>query len=51
MLCGHDTWSHLKLTTLKRPVNQYISFSYENVILSYVHEPQTLPSSWFRKTA
>ena len=51
MLCGHDTWSHLKLTTLKPRVNQYISFSYENVVLIYVNEPQTLSSSWFRKTA
>ena len=51
MLCGHDTWSHLKLTSLKPRVNQYISFSYENVVLSYVNEPQTLSSSWFRKTA
>ena len=51
MLCGHDTWSHLKLTTLKPGVNQYISFSYENVVLSYVNEPQTLSSSWFGKTA
>ena len=51
MLCGHDTWSHLKLTTLKPRVNQYISFSYENVVLSYVNEPQTLSSSWFHKTA
>ena len=34
MLCAHDTWSHLKLTTLKSRVNQYISFSYENVVLS-----------------
>ena len=51
MLCGHYTWSHLKLTTLKPRVNQYISFSYENVVLSYVNEPQTLSSSWFRKTA
>ena len=42
MLCGHDTWSHLKLTTLKPRVNQYISFSYENVVLSYVNELQTL---------
>ena len=47
----HAVWSHLKLTTLKPRVNQYISFSYENVILSYVNEPQTLSSSWFRKTA
>ena len=51
MLYGHDTWSHLKLTTLKPRVNQYISFSYENVVLRYVNEPQTLSSSWFRKTA
>ena len=51
MLCGHDAWSHLKLTTLKPGVNQYISFSYENVVLSYVNEPQTLSSSCFRKTA
>ena len=42
MLCGLDTWSHLKLTTLKPRVNQYISFSYENVVLRYVNEPQTL---------
>ena len=42
MLCGHDTWSHLKLTTLKPRVSQYISFSYENVVLSYVNEPQTI---------
>ena len=42
MLCGQDTWSHLKLTTLKPRVNQYISFSYENVVLSYVNELQTL---------
>ena len=51
MLCGHDTWSHLKLTTLKPRVNQCISFSYENVVLSYVNELQTLPSSWFLKSA
>ena len=51
MLCGHDTWSHLKLTTLKPRVNQYIPFSNENVVLSYVNEPQTLSSSWFSKTA
>ena len=44
MLCGHDTWSHLKLTTLKPWVNQYISFSYGNVVLRYVNEPQTLPN-------
>ena len=51
MLCCHDTWSHLKLTTLKPGVNQYISFSYGNAVLSYVNEPQTLSSSWFRQTA
>ena len=51
MLCGQDTWSHLKLTTLKPRVNQYISFSYGNVVLSYVNEPQTLSLSWFCKTA
>ena len=42
MLCGHDTWSHLELTTLKPRVNQYISLSYENVVLSYVNELQTI---------
>ena len=51
MLCGHDTWSHLKLTTLKPRVNQHIYFSYENAILNYVNELQTLSSSWFCKTA
>ena len=35
MLCCHDTWFHLKLTALKPWVNQYISFSYGNVVLSY----------------
>ena len=30
-------------------VNQYISFSYGNVVLSYVNVPQTLSSSWFRQ--
>ena len=49
VLCCHDTWSHLKLTSLKPWVNQYISFSYENVVLSYVNVPQTLSSSWFRQ--
>ena len=49
MLCGHDTWSHLKLTTLKPRVNQCISFSYGNVVLRYVNEPQTLSSSRFAK--
>ena len=51
MLCCHDTWFHLKLTTLKPWVNQYISFSYGNVVLCYVNVPQTLSSSWFRQVA
>ena len=50
MLCCHDTWSHLKLTTFKPWVNQYISFSYGNVVLSYVNVPQTQSSSWFQLT-
>ena len=51
MLCCLDTWFHLKLTTLKARVNQYISFSYGNVVLSYVNVPQTLSSNWFRQMA
>ena len=51
MLGCHDTWSHLKLTTLKPWVNQYISFSYGNVVLSYVNVRQTLSSSWFHQMA
>ena len=49
MLCCGDAWFHLKLTTLKPRVNQYISSSYGNVVLSYVNVPQTLSSSWFAK--
>ena len=48
MLCCHDTWYDLKLTTLKPSVNQQIYFSYGNVVLSYVNVPQTLSSSWFQ---
>ena len=51
MLCCHDTWSDLKLTTLKPSVNQYIYFSHGNVVLSYVNVPQTLSSSWFLQMA
>ena len=47
MLCCQDTWSHLRLTTLKPWINQYISFSYGNAVLSYVNVLQTLSSSWF----
>ena len=39
------------LTTLKAWVNQCISFSYGNVVLSYVNVPQTLSSSWFCEMA
>ena len=45
MLCCHDTWSHLKLTTLKPCINQYISFSYGNVVLNYDF------SNWFCQIA
>ena len=51
MLCCHDTWFHLNLTTLKPWVNQYISFSYGIVVLSSVNVPQTLSSSWFCQMA
>ena len=51
MLGCHDTWFHLKLTTLKPWVNQYISFSYGNVVLSYVNVLQNLSSSWFPQMA
>ena len=51
MLCCHDTWFYLKLTTLKPWVNQYISFSYGNVVLGYVNVPQTISSSWFHQMA
>ena len=51
MLCCYDTWSDLKLTTLKPSVNQYIYFSNGNVVLSYVNVPQTLSSSWFLQKA
>ena len=42
MLCCYDTWSDLKLTTLKPSVNLYIYFTYGNVVLIYVNVPQTL---------
>ena len=42
MLCCHDTWYDLKLTTLKPSVNQQIYFSYGNVLLSYVNEAMHL---------
>ena len=51
MLCCQDTWFHLKLTTLKPWVNQYISFSYGNVVLSCVNVPQTLSPSPFCQMA
>ena len=36
ILCCHDTWFYLKLTTLKPWVNQYI-FLMEMLVLSYVN--------------
>ena len=47
MLCCHDTWSDLKLTSLKPSVKQCLCFSYGNVAFSYVNVAQTLSSSWF----
>ena len=51
MLCGRDTWFHLKLTILKPRVNQYIFFLTEMFVLSYGNVPQILFSSsakWLR---